>query len=91
MAQLIVRNLEEKVKRRLRQRAKSHGRSMEEETRVIIRDAVSAKTQPRRGAANAEATQEGLGTRLMKLFANVPPEFKIEEMRGQKPRPAKFK
>lgn len=81
MAQLIVRNLEEKVKRRLRERAKSHGRSMEEEARVIIRDAVKADA-PRK---------EGLGTQLMRLFANVPPEFKIEEIRGQKPRPAKFK
>jgi plasmid stability protein len=81
MAQLIVRNLEDSVKRRLRQRAKSHGRSMEEEARVILRDAVTASAAP----------QEGLGTRLMKLFANVPPEFKIEEIRGQKPRPAKFK
>ena len=81
MAQLIVRNLEEKVKRRLRERAKSHGRSMEEEARAIIRDAVKANGPK----------QEGLGTQLMKLFADVPPEFKIEEMRGQKPRPAKFK
>jgi plasmid stability protein len=80
MAQLIVRNLEEDVKRRLRKRAKSHGRSMEEEARVIIRDAVKADT-PR---------QEGLGTQLVKLFSDVPPEFKIEEIRGQKPRPAKF-
>jgi len=79
MAQLVVRNLEEKVKRRLRRRAKDHGRSMEEEARMIIREAVSDKPP-----------QEGLGTRLAKLFSNVPPEFKIEEIRGQKPRPAKF-
>ena len=82
MAQLVVRNLEDKVKRRLRERAKSHGRSMEEEARVIIRDAVKAN-EPRK--------KEGLGTQLMKLFADVPAEFKIEEIRGQKPRPAKFK
>ena len=81
MAQLVVRNLEENVKRRLRARAKSHGRSMEEEARVIIRDAVKTDSPQR----------EGLGTQLMRLFANVPPEFKIEEIRGQKPRPAKFK
>jgi plasmid stability protein len=73
MAQLLVRNLEENVKRRLRARAKSHGRSMEEEARVIIRDAVSVKPGP----------QEGLGTRLAKHFAGkVPKEFKIVEMRG---------
>jgi hypothetical protein len=54
---------------------------MEEEARVIIRDAVKTDSPQR----------EGLGTQLMRLFANVPPEFKIEEIRGQKPRPAKFK
>ena len=81
MAQLIVRNLEEKVKRRLRQRAKSHGRSMEEEARVIIRDAVRAKSSP----------QTGLGTQLVKLFAGkVPKDFKIVEMRGGRYRVPKF-
>ena len=81
MAQLIVRNLEEKVKRRLRERAKSHGRSMEEEARVIIRDAVKADA-PRK---------EGLGTQLVKLFeGKVPKEFKIVEMRGGRYRVPKF-
>lgn len=81
MAQLIVRNLEESVKRRLRERAKSHGRSMEEEARVIIRDAV--KTNP--------SQKEGLGTQLMKIFSGkVPKEFKIVEMRGGKYRIPKF-
>jgi len=81
MAQLIVRNLEEKVKRRLRERAKSHGRSMEEEARVIIREAVSA----------APPAKEGLGTRLVKLFAGkVPKDFKIVEMRGGRYRVPKF-
>jgi antitoxin FitA len=81
MAQLIVRNLEEKVKRRLRERAKSHGRSMEEEARVIIRDAVKADV-PRK---------EGLGTQLVKIFeGKVPKEFKIVEMRGGRYRVPKF-
>ena len=75
MAQLVVRNLEESVKRRLRQRAKRHGRSMEEEARVIIREAVKEDTAPK---------GEGLGTQLAKHFAGkVPKEFKIVEMRGR--------
>jgi len=81
LAQLVVRNLEENVKRRLRQRAKSHGRSMEEEARVIIRDAVGANP-PRK---------EGLGTQLMKIFSGkVPKEFKVIEMRGGRYRIPKF-
>ena len=80
MAQLIVRNLEDAVKRRLRKRAKSHGRSMEEEVRVILREAVNAKPSGRKG----------LGTQLAELFADVPPEFKIVEMRGARFRIPKF-
>ena len=40
MAQFIVRHLEEDVKARLKLRAARHGRSMEEEVRHILRDAV---------------------------------------------------
>ncbi|NTU86229.1 MAG: hypothetical protein HGA45_44035, partial [Chloroflexales bacterium] len=36
MAQLLVRNLEDDVKRRLKARAQQHGRSTEEEVREII-------------------------------------------------------
>ena len=72
MAQLIVRNLEESVKRRLRARAKSHGRSMEEEARIILRESVNDNSKPK----------EGLGTRLAKHFAGkVPKEFKAVEVR----------
>jgi plasmid stability protein len=80
MAQLIVRNLEDVVKRRLRAQAKRHGHSMEEEVRVIIREAVNRKPP----------LKEGLGTRLTKLFSDVPKEFKIVEMRGGRYRIPKF-
>jgi phosphopantothenoylcysteine decarboxylase/phosphopantothenate--cysteine ligase len=42
MAQLVVRNPEEEVKARLRDRAARNGRSMEEEIREILRDAANA-------------------------------------------------
>ena len=59
MAQLVVRNLEEEVKSRLRDRATRHGRSMEEEVREILRD-----------AANVEPPKsEGLGTRIVARFS----------------------
>jgi plasmid stability protein len=41
MAQLIVRNLENDIVRRLRRRAAEHGRSVEAEHREILREAVS--------------------------------------------------
>lgn len=74
MAQLIVRNLAETVKRRLRAQAKSHGRSMEEEAREIIRGAVTKDT----------AKEQGFGMRFASYFAGkVPKEFKPLEMRGK--------
>ena len=40
MASLSIRNLEDKVKRRLQVRATQHGRSMEAEARAILVEAV---------------------------------------------------
>ena len=42
MASIIIRNLEEDVKARLKLRAAGHGVSMEEEARDILRQAVGA-------------------------------------------------
>jgi plasmid stability protein len=41
MGALSIRNLDDRVKERLRTRAASHGRSMESEVRAILADAVS--------------------------------------------------
>jgi plasmid stability protein len=48
MATVIIRQLDEKIKTRLRVRAAHHGRSMEEEAREILRTALttSATGQP---------------------------------------------
>src|SRR6185436_9109272 len=43
MPQLIVRRIEEKVVRKLKQRAGQHGVSMEEEHRRILREALLGK------------------------------------------------
>jgi plasmid stability protein len=58
MAQLVVRNLEDAVKKKLQRRAKRNGRSMEEEAREILRDATKDETR----------RQKGLGTRIAELF-----------------------
>jgi plasmid stability protein len=61
MAQLIVRNIENEVKEKLRCRAKRHGRSMEEEAREILRDATKSEGKPRKG----------LGTEIAELFRGI--------------------
>lgn len=57
MASLIIRNIDDALKSRLRQSAASHGRSMEE-VRQALRQVF---TRP--------ATTEGLGSRLARRFA----------------------
>lgn len=44
MASITIRNLDDEVKTRLRVRAASRGRSMEEEARSIIREAVERES-----------------------------------------------
>ncbi|MGH8336199.1 MAG: FitA-like ribbon-helix-helix domain-containing protein [Gammaproteobacteria bacterium] len=81
MAQLVVRNLEDDVKMRLRRRASRNGHSMEEEVRTILRDAV--KTEATRSIP--------LGSRISARFAAIGLDHDIEELRGQPVRPAIFK
>jgi plasmid stability protein len=78
MAQIIVRNLDESVKRRLRERAERRGKSMEAEARDILSNAL----------AEAERPAVGLGTRIAALFEGIGLDGEIEEMRGEEPRPA---
>lgn len=48
MAQLIVRNIEDAVVRQLRMRAASHGVSMEEEHRRVLRTALLGEVKNRK-------------------------------------------
>ena len=47
MASITIRNLDDGVKTRLRVRAANNGRSMEEEARNILREAVEREAEPR--------------------------------------------
>ena len=80
MAQLLVRNIEEDVKERLRRRAKKHGCSLEELVRDILRD-----------AAKDERPTGGLGSEIAALFKDIGfEEGEIREWRGYPVQPAKF-
>jgi len=80
MAQLVVRNIEESVKSRLKRRAARRGRSMEEEIRDILRDAVKEE----------ETSAGGLGTEISALFKKVGLKKDILRLRGHKIRPVSF-
>ncbi len=51
MASVTIRNLDDDVKIRLRARAADNGHSMEEEARLILREAVGREAEPENLAA----------------------------------------
>lgn len=59
MAQLLVRDLPNEVKERLKRRAVSHGRSLEAEVREILTNVPEA-------ASHRPGEREGLGTAMMR-------------------------
>jgi antitoxin FitA len=81
MAQLVVRNIENTVKERLQRRAKRNGRSMEEEVREILRNAVMNKHTPSKGLGSEIAA---LISKRGGLDADIP------ELRGHEAKPAVF-
>jgi len=67
VAQLIVHNLSDRAKERLKARAKRNGRSLEAEARSILEEAVKGERPVRRPSA----TKKGLGTRIAERFKGI--------------------
>lgn len=82
MAQLVVRNIEKTVKEKLQRRAKRHGRSMEEEVRDILRDAVKKE--------ETKTPTRGLGSEIAALFKGLGLEEDIPTLRGYTIKPPSF-
>jgi antitoxin FitA len=72
MAQFVVTNLEEDIARKLKQRAKRHARSMEDEVRHILRTAVQRRPEP----------PQQLGTRIARRFRGAGLSTDLPELRG---------
>ncbi len=53
VASITIRNVDERLKRRLRIRAAEHGRSMEEEAREILRTSLNREAVPAKNLARA--------------------------------------
>ena len=81
MAQLVVRNLEDGVKEKLRRRASRRRRSLEAEVRDILCDAV----------ARPEPNERRLGSRIAGRFAGIGANLDFLELHGQPARFARFK
>ena len=80
MAQIIVRDLEDDVKAGLKRRAVRHRRSMEEEIRHILRNAVKGQNRP----------IAKLGSRIAGRFEKAGLSTELPELRGQPARTAHF-
>ena len=76
MAQVLVRNLDDRLKSRLQHRARRNGRSMEAEAREILRNALLKK----------EAPEVGFGTASLALFRGqgISLDEPIQEIRGMR-------
>ena len=74
MAKILVRNLEDRLKGCLQRCAKRHGRSMEEEAREILRNALREEEVP----------AGGLGTEIANMFRGIGLKEgeEIPELRG---------
>jgi len=83
MAQILVRNLDDRLKTRLQRRAKRNGRSMEAEAREILSDALKL---------DQKAPAVGFGTASVALFSGsgVYLDEPIREWRGNPLKPISF-
>lgn len=76
MAQILVRNVEDRLKGHLQRRAKRHGHSMEAEVREILRNALKEE----------DTTSVGFGTASVALFSGqgIFIDEPIQEIRGMR-------
>ncbi len=73
MASMTIRDIDEKLKSRLRIQAARHGRSMEDEARDILRSALSLEPTKSRGLVEAiRARVESLGGVELEIASREP-------------------
>ncbi|MBP2297777.1 FitA-like ribbon-helix-helix domain-containing protein [Azospirillum picis] len=75
MGDLTIRNLEEPLAERLQSRAAHHGRSMEDEARLILQDALTKHPDPGDNLADA------IRRRFQRLGGVEMPEVPQESLR----------
>ena len=81
MAQLVIRNLNEEIKQRLKRQAITHGTSMEAEAREILAKALQ----------DEKHSSFDLGSRIAARFVGVGLDESLPELHGESIIPADFK
>jgi plasmid stability protein len=84
MATLTIRNLPDEVHAALRVRAAKAGRSMEEEVRVVLTDAVEAAPQTDDIVTRALAARESIQAALKAANGGVLPTGVVDEFIAQR-------
>ncbi|MCW5696019.1 MAG: hypothetical protein KIS96_04695 [Bauldia sp.] len=83
MSDLLLRNIDPELKRRLAEQAKRHKRSLSAEATAILAETLAPKKE------------KGLGTQLVELFRDTPVpddfEFEYDELPGEPPDFSDFK
>ena len=95
MADLLIRNIEPQLKREIERRARANRRSLPEEAKALLRQALSGQAGRRTAllhqALSKPTGQRKLGTELMNL---LPPDYRSDdyvfEIRGEMSRPPDF-
>jgi plasmid stability protein len=72
MTDLLLRNIDSTLKRKLEERARAHGRSLAEEVRALIERGIADE----RGIANGPSA-DALGTRL---FGMLPDKWRGDDL-----------
>ena len=80
MAQVLIRDLDDEIKRNLKKRAQLHGISMEAEARLILANALKEK----------EHSSCDLGSKIIERFAQAGLDEPFPELHGQKINPMVF-
>jgi plasmid stability protein len=83
MPDLLIRNIDPDLKRRLEESAQSHRRSLSDEAKMLIRRGL---VEPVQDNAEPGEKKKGLGTRMMEL---LPPEYRSDDYVFEFPEPVR--
>ena len=84
MSDLLIRDIDREIKRQIEQRARTHGRSLSDEAKLLIRKGLLQRNDETKG-------ERGLGTAMMELVRSEDRgDDLVFEVPGELSAPPKF-
>ena len=94
MADLLIRNIEPQLKREIEKRARANRRSLPEEAKALLRQALSGKRAAHSPAPPGAEQADRAAQARNQLMNLLPPEYRSDdyvfEIRGEISRPPDF-